>query len=64
LSSQFFWRRWIDYDESFRGPPSTIAATLNGNVLPNRFVSVADDKIDQNEFVITFPPRRATAQRA
>ena len=54
LSSQFFWRRWIDYDESFRGPPSTIAATLNGNVLPNRFVSVADDKIDQNEFVITF----------
>ena len=54
LSSQFFWRRWIDYDESFRGPSSTFEAVLNDNVLPNRFVSVATDKIDQNEFVITF----------
>lgn len=54
LSSQVFWRRWIDYDETFRGPSSTYQAMLNGNVLPNRFVSVRDDEIDQNEFVITF----------
>ena len=54
LSSQVFWRRWIEYDESFRGPSSTYQAMLNGNVLPNRFVSVRDDEIDQNEFVITF----------
>ena len=54
LSSQVFWRRWIEYDESFRGPSSTYQATLYANVLPNRFVSVADDEIDQNEFVITF----------
>ena len=27
---------------------------LNGNVLPDRFVSVRDDEVDQNEFVITF----------
>ena len=54
LSSQVFWRRWIEYDESFRGPSSTYQAMLNGSVLPNRFVSVRDDEIDQNEFVITF----------
>ena len=54
LSSQIFWRRWINYDETFRGPSSTQRAILNGNILPNRFVSVADDEIDQNEFVITF----------
>ena len=54
LSAQVFWRRWINYDETFRGPPSTQQALLNGNVLPGRFVGVPDDEIDQNEFVITF----------
>ncbi|MGR8918112.1 MAG: DUF1302 family protein [Gammaproteobacteria bacterium] len=54
LSAQAFWRRWIDYDESYRGPPSTRRAKINGRVLDNRFVAVADDEIDQNEFVLTF----------
>ncbi|MCB1748974.1 MAG: hypothetical protein KDK06_17485 [Gammaproteobacteria bacterium] len=54
LSTQVFWRRWIDYDESFRGPSSVHRAMIGGQVLPGRFVSVQDDTIDQNEFVITF----------
>lgn len=54
LSGQIFWRRWIDYSPDFRGISSVERAVVNGQVVPNRFVSVNDDRIDQDEFVITF----------
>ncbi len=54
LSSQIFWRRWLDYDESYRGLSSVLPASLNGVVQPGRFFSVNEDEIDQDEVVMTF----------
>ena len=54
LSAQFFWRRYLDYSRSYRGLPSVRRAHMDGEVVPGRFVSENRDKIDQNEFVITF----------
>lgn len=54
LSTQVFWRRWLDYSTHFRGIPSVRAANLGGVELPGRFISENTDRIDQNEFVITF----------
>ena len=54
LSAQFFWRRYLDYSRLYRGIPSVRRAHIDGEVVPGRFVSENRDKIDQNEFVITF----------
>ena len=54
LSAQFFWRRYLDYSRLYRGIPSVRRAHLDGEVVPGRFISTNADKIDQNEFVITF----------
>ncbi len=54
LSAQFFWRRYLDYSRFYRGIPSVRRAHMDGEVVPGRFVSENRDKIDQNEFVITF----------
>jgi len=54
LSAQFFWRRYLDYSRLYRGIPSVRRAHMNGEVAQGRFVSTNTDKIDQNEFVITF----------
>ena len=54
LSTQVFWRRWIDYSTQYRGFDSTVPAVINGRTIPGRFVTENTDEIDQNEFVITF----------
>jgi len=54
LSTQVFWRRWIEYSKYYRGVFSVVPAEIGGNVIPGRFVSVNNDEIDQNEFVLTF----------
>ncbi len=54
LSAQFFWRRYLDYSRLYRGIPSVRRAHMDGEVVPGRFISENRDKIDQNEFVITF----------
>lgn len=54
LSSQVFWRRRLDYSEFYRGIPAVRRASVGGVELPGRFISVNDDKLDQDEFVITF----------
>ena len=55
LSAQFFWRRYLDYSRLYRGIPSVLRArNSDGEVVPGRFVSTNRDKIDQNEFVMTF----------
>ena len=54
LSAQFFWRRYLDYSRLYRGIPSVRRAHMDGEAVPGRFISTNADKIDQNEFVITF----------
>jgi hypothetical protein len=54
LSSQFFWRRYLDYSSSYRGIPSVRRARIGGNVVPERFFSENTDKLDRDEFVMTF----------
>lgn len=54
LSTQVFWRRWIDYSTQYRGFSSTVPAVINGRAIPGRFVSENTDEIDQNEFVMSF----------
>lgn len=54
LSAQFFWRRYLDYSRLYRGLPSVRHAFDGGELVPGRFISSSRDKIDQNEFVITF----------
>ncbi|MBV1930388.1 MAG: hypothetical protein KUG71_01625 [Porticoccaceae bacterium] len=55
LSTQFFWRRYLDYNNYYQGSFYDVRpAVVNGSVVPDRFVSVNNDKLDQDEFVITF----------
>jgi hypothetical protein len=56
LSGQIFWRRWLDYSSYYRGTSfyEVKPATVNGMVVPDRYISVNNDKLDQDEFVITF----------
>ncbi|MBL4782407.1 MAG: hypothetical protein JKX92_09215 [Porticoccaceae bacterium] len=55
ISTQFFWRRYLDYNNYYRGSFYDVSpAMLNGSNVPGRYVSVNNDKIDQDEFVITF----------
>lgn len=48
ISAQFFWRRYLDYSSSYLGIPSV------REVAPGRFVRLNPDKLDRDEFVITF----------
>jgi len=54
LTSQVFWRYYIDYSRLYRGASSVRRAILDGQVIPDRFISVSRDKVDQNEMVMTF----------
>lgn len=54
LSTQIFWRHYLDWNDSFRGIPAVEQAVFNGQILPGRYVSTNTDRIDQNEFVMTF----------
>ncbi len=55
LSAQFFWRRYLDYNSYYQGSFFDVRpAVVNGAVVPGKYVSVNEDKIDQDEFVITF----------
>lgn len=54
LSGQLFWRRYIDYSSHFRGLPTVVPASIDGEAFPGRFVSVNNDQLDQDEFVMSF----------
>jgi uncharacterized protein DUF1302 len=54
LTGQFFWRHYLDYNRFFRGSPSVHHAIIDGQVVPDRFISVNTDKLNQDEFVMTF----------
>ncbi|MSR14376.1 MAG: hypothetical protein EXR86_07395 [Gammaproteobacteria bacterium] len=54
LSSQFFWRRYLDYSDSFRGFSAVRPAILNGQIFPGRFISEQPNQLNRDEFVITF----------
>ena len=53
ISGQFFWRHYLDYNRFFRGASSVRHAILNGEVIPDRYVSTLTDKINEDEFVMT-----------
>lgn len=54
LSGQLFWRRYLDYSSHFRGLSAVVPARIDGEVVPGRFVSVNEDRLDQDEFVMSF----------
>ena len=54
LTGQFFWRHYLDYNRFFRGSPSVHHAIIDDRVIPDRFISVNTDKLNQDEFVMTF----------
>ncbi len=54
LTSQIFWRYYLDYSRLYRGVSSVRRAVIDGQVIPDRFISVNRDKVDQNEIVMTF----------
>jgi hypothetical protein len=53
ITSQFFWRRYLDYHRFFRGASSVRHALIDGEVVPGRFVSLNTDKVNEDEFVWT-----------
>ncbi len=53
ISTQFFWRRYLNYSSHFRGIPSVVPARIDGQAVPGRFEVVNDDKLDRDEFVMT-----------
>ena len=54
LSSQVFWRHYIDYSRFYRGISSVEQAVVNGEPVGGKFFSENNDQIDKDEFVITF----------
>ena len=54
ISTQFFWRRYLDYSSYYRGIPSVRRASLGGAAVPGRFISQNTDQLDRDEFVMTF----------
>jgi hypothetical protein len=54
LSTQVFWRHYLDYNPHYRGIPTVENAQVGGIDLPGRFVSNNTDRLDRDEFVITF----------
>ncbi len=54
LSSQIFWRHYIDYNQYYRGMSTVKQATLNGQVVSGKYIAENTDRIDRDEFVMTF----------
>ena len=56
ISTQFFWRRYLDYNNYYQGSAfyDVSPATENGATVPGRYVSENNNRLDQDEFVITF----------
>lgn len=56
ISTQFFWRRYLDYNNYYQSGSfyDVQPAVVNGVAVPGRYVSSNDNKLDQDEFVITF----------
>ena len=53
ISGQFFWRHYLDYNRFYRGPSSIRHAIIDNQVIPDRYVSVLNDKINEDEVVAT-----------
>ena len=54
ISTQFFWRRYLDYSSHYQGVSSVVPATIGGVTVPDRFMSLNNNTPDRDEFVITF----------
>jgi hypothetical protein len=54
LSSQVFWRHYLDYSEYYRGIPTVKNGVIGGRKVGGKYVSFNTDEIDRDEFVITF----------
>ncbi len=56
LSGQIFWRRWLDYTNYYQASSfyEVKPAKVGGAIVPGRYISEFNNKLDQDEFVITF----------
>jgi hypothetical protein len=53
VSGQLFWQHYIDYNRAFRGTTSVRRASVDGVVLPDRFVGLNTDRLTEDEVVAT-----------
>lgn len=53
ITSQFFWRRYLNYNRFFRGATSVHRAIIDDQIIPGRFISKLTDKLNEDEFVWT-----------
>jgi hypothetical protein len=53
ISTQFFWRRYLDYSDYYQGISSVVAAEIDGVVVPDKFVSTNTNTVDRDEFVFS-----------
>ncbi len=54
ISTQFFWRRYMDFSSHYRGIPSVQQALVGGVKVPGKFISENRDKLNRDDFVFTF----------
>jgi hypothetical protein len=54
ITSQIFWRHYWDYSRLYRGASSVVRAVIDDRVIPERFISINRDRVDQDEIVMTF----------
>lgn len=52
ISTQFFWRRYLDYSSHYRG--SFYEVSQAAGAPPGTYVSANNDRLDQDEFIFTF----------
>jgi hypothetical protein len=51
ISTQFFWRRYLDHNDFYRGGFYEVSAVPG---MPGSYVSKNEDRLDQDEFIFTF----------
>ncbi|MBV1905047.1 MAG: hypothetical protein KUG75_03140 [Pseudomonadales bacterium] len=54
ISTQIFWRRFLDYNNFYLGTSAVIPARINNEVIPERFIRTNTNRRDRDEFVFTF----------
>jgi hypothetical protein len=53
ISTQLFWRRYLDYSSYYQGVSSVVPAEINGEVIEGKFVGENNNTPDRDEFVFT-----------
>lgn len=53
ISTQLFWRRFLDYNRYYEGISSVVPAEISGAVIEGKYITVNTNTRDRDEFVFT-----------